>query len=179
MAIYDSNDLLRIETIFPWPVSSKKSCNPLKLTVFSNFNLAQFQEPETDTDTASERKWQQVQEQLDLNDARDRRHMSDRGDYRNYSYHESDYIDNNDRGWEEDRWRDQESRGRGYYDRSMSGSWDRRWDSYYSGHDTFYDRSYYRSIFLLSWLCPFPFLISENSIVNCNSVQISQLPYWY
>ena len=86
---------------------------------------------ETDTDNASERKWREVQEELD---------RGDRREYYNYSYHDQEYIDN--QAWEstgemsdvtlegERGWLDRERSG--YYD---TRSWDRR-NRYGSGNTT-------------------------------------------
>ena len=86
---------------------------------------------ETDRNTARERKWREVQEELD---------RGDRREYYNYSYHDQEYIDN--QAWESaGEMSDVTLEGeRGWLDRERSGYYDTRtWDRrhrYGSGNTT-------------------------------------------
>lgn len=90
-----------------------------------------MQDTDTETENASERKWREVQEELD---------RGDRREYHNYSYHDQEYIDNT--AWDSTgEMSDVTQEGeRGWLDRERSEyydtrSWDRR-NRYGSGNTT-------------------------------------------
>ena len=90
-----------------------------------------MQDTDTETENASERKWREVQEELD---------RGDRREYHNYSYHDQEYLDNT--AWDSTgEMSDVTQEGeRGWLDRERSEyydtrSWDRR-NRYGSGNTT-------------------------------------------